>query len=411
MDDKSIIRELCKKYTEIANSPVCEETRERYRELNSLKLVRPPVLVFEVPWGEFNSRDELRPQCADAKYHGIEWFFRSSLYQWKHFRGDWITHPYFRVGASISHTGIGISSSEHLIHNEKGSYAASHSYEDVLADEAVLEKMHLPEINYNREATENHLAFCDDLIGNVLPVKKSGIGLYFASWDTISILRGVEAALVDLYDRPEHIHAIMEFLTQVHERELDRYEELNILDTDQYYLHCTPACTYELPPKDLDSDKITARDVWCRAMAQMLAVVSPEMHDEFDLQYTQRFFDRCGLSYYGCCEPLDTKIDMLRKRFKNLRRISITPWANPEAAAEKIHGDYVLSYKSNPAYVGVAKFDPAPVIEETERVISACLKYNTPCEFIVKDISTVCARPENLTEWAETVNGVISKYF
>jgi hypothetical protein len=134
------------------------------------------------------------------------------------------------------------------------------------------------------------------------------------------------------------------------------------------------------------------------------------MFGEFDLQYTQRLFDKCGLAYYGCCEPLHDMIDMLR-RFPNLRRISITPWADVDMAAERIGSDYVLSYKPNPAYVAERSFDPAPVIAETKRVLEACRRNGTPCEFILKDISSVSNNPDNLTQWVNTVNSVIDRYF
>jgi uroporphyrinogen-III decarboxylase len=220
----------------------------------------------------------------------------------------------------------------------------------------------------------------------------------------------MENCLTDLYDNPDFIHKIMEKFTQIHEYEIRRYDELNVFDTDPYYIHCTPACTFDLPVKNMDAERVTSKDVWCRAMAQPLAVVSPEMFKEFDLDYTERLFAMCGLSYYGCCEPLSDKIELLR-RFPNLRRISITPWADADAAAEKIGGNYVLSYKSNPAYVGEAIFHPEPVIAETTRVLEACRKNNTPCEFIIKDISTVANHPENLTKWVETVNSVIDRYY
>ena len=129
-------------------------------------------------------------------------------------------------------------------------------------------------------------------------------------------------------------------------------------------------------------------------MAQIFACVSPEMHDEFDLQYTQKMFDLCGLSYYGCCEPLHTKIEKLR-RFKNLRRISITAWADVDSAAEQIGKDFVLSYKPNPAFVASPTFDPEPVKAEIKKVMEACKRNGTPCEFILKDISTTANNHTN----------------
>ena len=138
-------------------------------------------------------------------------------------------------------------------------------------------------------------------------------------------------------------------------------------------------------------------------------MVSPEMRDEFELPYMKRIFDRCGLSYYGCCEPLHDSIDDLRKRFPNLRRISITPWANPDVAADRMGSDYVYSYKPNPAYVarGVVEMEAARA--EIERVVEACNRNHAPLEFVLKDISTVNGRPEVLTEWIDMVNDVIDR--
>lgn len=411
MNDLEIIRELAKQYAEEALSQRGKDILKRYRDHNSKQIVRPPVLVFEVPWGEFSSaEEELRCQCEDKKYHGIEFGMRMALYQLKYFGGDYILHPYYRVGIPLHSTGTGLNVKEKTISVNTGTYIISHEYEDVLADEEALEKIQMPQFSINEEALNRSLEFVDTIFNGIMPYKKAGHGFYFASWDQIPRFHGVDNSLEDLYDRPEFVHLIMEKFTQMHETTIDQYEKLNILDTDPYYLHCTPAATYDLPVKDMDTEKITAKDVWARAMAQIFAVVSPEMHEEFDFQYTKRLFDRCGLAYYGCCEPLDNKIDNLRQ-YKNLRRISITPWANIDAAAEKIGNDYIYSYKSNPAFVSQKTFDPIPVIEETERVINACQKNNTPVEFIIKDISTVHNNPNHLKQWVETVNNVINKHY
>jgi hypothetical protein len=412
MKDLDIIRELAKQYAEEALSQRGIDTLKKYRDHNSRQIVRPPVLVFEVPWGEFSSdEEELRCKCEDKKYHGIEYEMRAALYQLKYFGGDYMVHPYYRVGIPlINSVPDGLNVKEKTIAADTGTYIISHEYEDVLPDEEAVAKIQLPQFSINEEALNNRLEFVDTIFSGIMPYKKAGHGFYFASWDQIPRFHGVDNCLEDLYDRPEFVHVVMEKFTQMHETTIDQYEKLNILDTDPYYLHCTPAATYDLPVKDMDKEKITAKDVWARAMAQIFAVVSPEMHEEFDFQYTKRLFDRCGLAYYGCCEPLDNKIDNLRQ-YKNLRRISITPWANVDAATEKIGNDYICSYKSNPAFVSQKTFDPAPVIEETERVIAACKKNNTPVEFIIKDISTVHKNPNHLKMWTETINKVIDKHY
>jgi len=92
---------------------------------------------------------------------------------------------------------------------------------------------------------------------------------------------------------------------------------------------------------------------------------------------------------------------MLR-RLKNLRKVSITPWANVDKAADSIGSDYVLSYKPNPAFVAVDTFDPEPVRKEISRVLAACKRHGTTCELILKDISSVHNHPENLVLWEKT---------
>ena len=175
-------------------------------------------------------------------------------------------------------------------------------------------------------------------------------------------------------------------------------------------LHCTPGCARELPSGDFDGH-VRPKDVWGRCAAQIFGAVSPEMHDEFDLAYNQELFKECGLLYYGCCEPMDNKIDILRKRFRNLRKISITPWADPRRAAMNMGGDYVMAAKPNPAFVAMREFNPGPVAQEITRYCEACKEHGTTVEFVLKDISTIANNPANLTQWAATVQAVIDKHY
>ena len=224
------------------------------------------------------------------------------------------------------------------------------------------------------------------------------------------MFRGVDNLLLDLAARPEFMHRTVQKFVEIAESMRQQYQELDLLDNKLPILHCTPACSTELPAEDFDG-KARLKDVWGRCAAQIFAAVSPEMHDEFDLQYNQQLFGDCGLLYYGCCEPLDLKIDILRKRFSNLRKISITPWADPEAAVNEMGSDFVLAGKPNPAFVNSPKFNPKPVEQELRRYLDVCKRNGTTCEFVLKDISTIANTPENLTRWAETAEGVINQYY
>ncbi len=70
-----------------------------------------------------------------------------------------------------------------------------------------------------------------------------------------------------------------------------------------------------------------------------------------------------------------------------------------------------MAAKPNPAFVAGPTFNPKPVEEEISAYCQACKANGTTLEFVLKDISTIANRPENLTRWAQTVNNVIDRYY
>ena len=189
---------------------------------------------------------------------------------------------------------------------------------------------------------------------------------------------------------------------------LTQMEELGLLDNELPALHCTPAYTSDLP-KTPAGEKTPLKNVWFRSMAQMFSTVSPAMQEEFDLQYLRPLMARCGLVYYGCCEPLDRKIELL-KTIPNLRKVGVSPWADVESCAEQLQSGYVFARKPNPALVS-GSFDAEAVRKETEQTIRACIRYNCPYEFVLKDISTVSRRLENLVEWNRVVQETLDRFY
>lgn len=406
--DRKVLRELACRYSELAHLEVQRERLARYAAGNDLEIARPVVLIDEVPWGEI--RDPNLDNVCSPGVHWLEGHLRRTLYQWKHFQVDMVVPPVYRIAKQTSSTGIGIKVQDVQIKGDTGAYIASHQYADQLSTDEDLARVRLPEISYQREATETKLAVAREVFDGLLEVGAHGTVCVYNIWDEIARYRGVENLLMDLAERPEFMHRTAARFAEVAAATFRQYEELGLLDPFQIHLHCTPGCSKDLPAPGF-AGKARAKDVWGRCAAQILGSVSPAMHDEFDLAYNHRLFAGCGLLYYGCCEPLDRKIDILRQRFANLRKISITPWADPVRAAERIGSDFVLAAKPNPSFVAGPVFDPGPVREEIARYCEACLKHKTPLEFVLKDISTIANRPELLAGWAATVNEVIDRYY
>lgn len=401
--DKQIVRELAKRYMEFATSDHQKRANQRMRDTNDLKIVRPPVLMDEIPWYQMDIDGELTCQCEDQGARNVETFFRRALYRQKHFRSDNLFEPFFRVRMAYDSSGIGLRVKEKILRTDGTNNIVSHDYVDQLEDEAALELIKIPTFTARPDKDAKAMEFYTDLLGDSIPVKLCGVGIYYdAAWDQIMRFHLLESVLYDLYDRPEYLHAIRQRWNDIRMAELDFIESQLKVDPTSPNLHCTPAYVSGLAEDGLKA-------TWYRTMAQGFSDVSPEMHEEFDINYALPLAKRFAYTYYGCCEPLDRKLDVVFK-IPNLRKVGVTPWAREEVMAERLGGKYVYSRKPNPANVAV-RSDPEVIRKETETTVKLCQKYGCPVEFTLKDISTVSHRPENLIVWAQTVSEVLDRYY
>ena len=407
--ERQLIRELAKRYMEIAESPKHVRMRRRFRDSNDLKMVRPPLIMEEIPWHEMDIDGELTCVCENDALRGMEWRLRSELYRERHFACDNYIEPVWAVYKSYGNTGNGLASmaKETIISTDDRNNIVSHHYDDVLEDESALEAYHDPVITAYPENDEKNLAFAEEILGDIIPVQLRGHGIYHAPWDIIARLRGVEPILTDIYDRPEYLHKIIGLFTRAMASEMDQMEALGLYDPGGLSVHCTPG--QFTPVRQTEPGSYGCRDIWFRTMAQMFSSISPDAHYEFDVQYSIPLASRCAYTYYGCCEPLSDRIHII-KRYPNLRKIGCSPWADVAATAEQTGGDYVLSRKPNPANVAI-RTDPDVIRKEITDTVRECLKYGCPCDITLKDISTVGYRPENLIVWAETASAVLDEYY
>jgi hypothetical protein len=404
-----IVRELAAKYYNIAMSEENIEKARLYKAVNDRKMIRPVVLMDELPWFELNIDNCLDCVCEDSGLRGLESHFRYWLARRKYFGCDLYFNPVFNVNKHINFTGIGVSVEEEIIRTNERNHIVAHQYADKLQTDEDIEKLQFQTVTYDEAGTKKHFEYIADIIGDIIPVKITGIssdyGMGHGIWDTVSMLKGAENLLADLAERPEFMHRLAKKLNDIFLDKVRQCDEQNLFSPDQTYIHCTPALTSELERPE-DYDNIKPHHLWGRAVAQIFGAVSKEMHDEFDIKYAVESMAPFGMIYYGCCEPLENKIDILKK-IKNLRKISITPWADINLAAEVMGSEFVFSSKPNPANVG-AGFDEAVIRKELEEIVDAVKRNNCSCDIVLKDIST--GKPEHLMKWAEIAMQVVNSY-
>lgn len=393
-----ILRELGKQIAEIAALPVQQEKKALWTANNDLHPVRPMVYIDQLPWHELNMSEEMHLQCTDPFLRSVEFDLRSLLYRWRHFPCDMVVENRIDIPRSAEGINYGIHIVEEIRRTDMENDIVSHKYKDQLSDEESLAALKPDNICVDTKADARHLEICQEIFQDVLPVRLSGIQIHAGLWDRIAQMRPAESILWDFADRPEFIEETVLKFVDLTNKTIDQCEELGLLDPDLQYVHCTGAYTEQLPKDGMEDGKAKAHNVWAFGMAQLLSTVSPAMHEEFEIDLVKPLYERFGLLYYGCCEPLQDKIDIIRK-IKNVRKISVSPWADIEKSAANLAGDYVFSCKSNPAFICAGDFAEEEIRRQLSRAKEACRNTGTPLEIILKDVSSVRGHLDYVDRW------------
>ncbi|HRR92038.1 MAG TPA: hypothetical protein P5253_07180 [bacterium] len=412
--DKQILRSLASRLADIASLPVQKEKAQMWERLNKLEPVKPMVWINEVPWHEMNVDEGLTLQCRDEFCRKVEQYLLETLYQWKHLRGDMVIEPKIYCPKVIRDTGFGIKEESDIVRIDSNNPIVSRHFHPQIEDEDDIEKIKDPEVIYDEETTELIYQSMCEIFDRILPVEKRGVpGFWFAPWDDLVTWWGVENLMMDLVERPDFVHKVIDRLVGAHLYRLDQYEKLGLLSLNNGPVRVGSGgygYTDELPKPGYDPAHIRSIDLWGCATAQIFVAVSPQMHEEFAVKYEKRWLDRFGLSYYGCCEPLHRKMDMLRRNIPNLRKVSMNFRIDVDEAVEAVGRDYVFSYKPNPAILAEAVWDVDKARAELENVLKKTKAKGCMVEVIMKDISTVNYEPNRLWEWAEMASELTEEY-
>lgn len=404
--DTACIRELGRRVAEIAAEPAQEEKRALWRKLNGLKPERPMVMIDQVCWNEMDLGSELALTCSDPELRCYEDFLRKTLFQWKHFPVDMVVEPFIRVPKAISNTGFGIQVAEHTVATDASNAVVGHKFINQFETDGDLDKIRPPRITHNPAETERRISVAHDLFDGILDIRSEGMDPYLSLWDPISTWMGVQTALFALIEKPEYMHRLVGKVAAGYMSMLDQLEEQSLLCGPQSLIHCTGAYTDELPAAGYTPEHSRTRDLWMFGLAQMFSTCSPLMFREYEVDYASPICARFGLVYYGCCDPLDGKMEEVRL-IPNVRKVSMSPWVNQERGAEAIGADYVYSRKPNPAFLAYESYDDDLVRRDLLETVRVCKRYGCPLEIILKDLSTVRYQPERLFTWAKTAMKVV----
>jgi len=395
IEEIKILRELAKRVREISDLPEMKDRRQSWFNHNMLIKGRPLILCFpENAWNEILPPDRIK--CIDPIYRQWEYELSKRIYSWEHLRDDNVIESTFDISNIICVSDYNIAVNINKTNSNDGAYSWDAQFDNL---QDLLRAMRHREFSCKRDETSRVFELAHEVFDGILKVRLRGPNCFTFGLSVEAIkLTGLENFMLYMYDDPENLHKLMEFLMKDNLMFMDFLERERLLspNNENDYIP-SGGVGYT---KEIGAEKklaYTFNDMWGFADSQETSSVSPNAFNEFVLTYQKPLLKRMGLLSYGCCESLDNRWNFI-KGLNNLRRVSVSPWADQQKMADYMGDKYIYARKSNPSYV-CANFDKDIIRKDIKNTISIAKKCNL--EIILKDTHTVHNDPQRLTRWIE----------
>ena len=394
------------------------ERRRLWTAVHDLKPVRPMILFETASVAGFVDPDELR--CTDPFLRAVERNMRDTVRHADDVGDDIVVEPWFRLAWRIRYPSFGVAVEQKaaLMANDETSLGYTFNFPIRTPAEVSLLKPRT--FGVDREGTLYSAALLLEAFGDILPTR---IGNYdFFSGDpgddafcgnfffglTWQIFRfiGNDGLLYWVYDAPGAIHQLMGYMRQDRTTLFQFLEREGLLVPNTDTQMAGPRAygyVSGLPGPD-HAGPVKLKHLWGWAESQETVTISPAMFKEFVLPHIAALSSMFGLVYYGCCEPVHDRLDLLMADIPNLRSVSVSGWSNPARVAEMLGNRYVYSRKPTPALVSGANppWDLARKdMETTHRVTK-----NSCLEILFRDLYSVNRERSRIAEWVSMTRSV-----
>jgi len=260
-------------------------------------------------------------------------------------------------------------------------------------------------------ATKEYCARADEIFGDILPSRIVMGSLTGSITNPLVMLTGLETYYLAMYDSPDALHRIMDEATTLYERYYDYLTEQTLLLPTNGFSPVAQesfAFTDELPS---EGPITSTNQMWGFLESQETTAVSPETYGEFVYPYQDRLVKRFGLLSYGCCERVDDLWTDYLSKWKNLRKLSVSPFNDERRVGDYLRGSRVVYYsKPRAEYVT----NPGPLDEDALRdyfrgvaeAASGCL-----FEMAQREVGTIFGDFDRGRRYVEIAKETIEQYW
>ena len=399
--DRHWIRELATRVTEAALRPEMHAIKKRWRDVNALrKPDRAPVWCKPIgAWDEIIPHSVLR--CTHPRLRAIELHFLQILHKVE-IGDDTPLSPVFHVPATLTVSPANIWGVD-IHHHASQIKGGAWGFNPPLRTEEDFDKLVMPEWRVNTTASEQAMEQTQTLLGDVMPVRLHyGPGYDSATLSsTAAELRGLEQIMIDMIDQPELMHRLMRHLRDARLKLLEFWEQAGLItpNTEEPML-CSD------PIGELNNGHASLANCWCAGNSQEFDMASPDMWEEFCLEYQKPIFARFGFSCYGCCENLGRKIPGVLS-IPNLRIFVCSAWTTLQVALNHVPEKYCIMWRQKASDV-VFSHDEASIREEL--LDGSRRLQGRPYQIVLRELQTLAGHPGRLHRWTRLAIEAAEQY-
>lgn len=412
--DAAILRELGKRVLEAAESP---ENRERVRLFyqHDTGPADRPIVLTETDGGIQMVIPDYAPRCQEPWAQAYEHGLRNTLMHHEIIRDDYPIEPCINVGWQISISDYGVqprNTCPEVELGQKGAYHVDKVIDDLERD---FHQLRPRSYSVDRESSAAQKSLLEEVFDGILGVRMRGNPFWTMGLSQPAVfLIGLEELMVYMFDQPEALHRLMAFLRDDNIALMEwmaRENLINLNNENDYVGSGSRGYTRALPVAHKEAGApLETQDLWVLLESQETVGVGPKQYEEFIFPYENAIAQRFGRVYYGCCEPVHNRWEVLRN-MANLKRVSVSPWCDEDFMGEALSDKIVYSRKPNPTLVSTEVFNEDLIRADLRKTLSVTSKNNCSTEIVMKDVHTLKGEPDRLTRWVSLAREVIAEYY
>ena len=408
--DRERLRGLARLWMEISEGPRMEERKILWGRLHGLKGARPMVLIEPMYMRDFVKEGEL--SCEDPYMRRVERYMLENIVHAEELGDDIVVEPFFRIGWSMELPSFGLDIRKIKSENSDVAYV----FEQAIKTPQDIEKLEKRDFIVDKDLTGRRKERLESIFGDILPVRVAnydfmdadedgfyewvGTCFFGLTWQLHQLL-GLENIMYWFYDHPEGMHALMRYMVDDRLAMFGALEREGCLASNsdnqmagpRFYGYCDDFPYFEGPAK---MDRLWA---WCES--QESTCISAPMFEEFVLPYLKQLSDRFGMIYYGCCETVSDRLDIIKKAIPNMRAVSVSMWNDFDIVGDLIGKGLVYSRKPAPMYISGKNPDWDGVAKDIDLTIKSAKGCNL--EFLMRDVYDIDGDRGRIARWVQEV--------